>query len=116
MKTTSECWEQFLNPDVVRPSLFLATMFITTFEILKDSVVDRIRSFYEDGWNENGPIISPSYQSKVISRNKNILYASLEWLQEHEAIDSKDLGKFEELKKNQKFVGASAFRGINRAS
>ena len=41
MTTTADRWERFLDPEVVRPSLFLATMYITTFEILKDSVVDR---------------------------------------------------------------------------
>ncbi len=99
MHTTSDRWEHFLDPEVVRPSLFLATMFITTFEILKDSVVDRIRDFYSHGWNEDGPIIGPDYQREVACRNKSALYASLSWLREHEAIDDSDLTTFEQLKK-----------------
>lgn len=99
MNTTAEHWERFLDPDHVRPSLFLATMFITTFEILKNSVVDRIRTFYADGFDENGPILGSDYQRDVATRNKSILYASLEWLQEHEAIDQSDLETFERLKK-----------------
>ena len=99
MNTTAEHWERFLDPHHVRPSLFLATMFITTFEILKNSVVDRIRTFYADGFDENGPILGSDYQRDVATRNKSILYASLEWLQEHEAIDQSDLETFERLKK-----------------
>lgn len=98
MNATDDKWERFLDPDVVRPSLFLATMFITTFEILKNSIIDRIRNFYTDGWDEKGPTVGPEYQRKVASRNKNILYASLDWLQENGAIDDEDLEAFELLK------------------
>jgi len=98
MNTTADRWERSLDPDVVRPSLFLATMFITTFEILKHSVVDRIRDFYSIGWSEGGSTDAPKYQCEVASRKKSLLYASLEWLIEHEAIDAKDLESFEKLK------------------
>lgn len=98
MNTTADRWERSLDPDVVRPSLFLATMFITTFEILKNSIVDRIRDFYSVGWSESGSTVNPEYQREVASRKKSILYASLEWLIEHEAIDAKDLETFEKLK------------------
>lgn len=99
MKTTSERWERFLDPDVVKSSLFLATMFITAFEILKNSAIDRLRNFYANGWDETGPIISTEYQSRVLSRNKSVLYASFDWLQESGAIDSEDLEQYEKLKK-----------------
>lgn len=98
MNTTANRWERSLDPDVVRPSLFLATMFITAFEILKNSVVDRIRDFYSVGWSEGSSTVGPEYQHDVASRNKSVLYASLEWLIEHEAIDAKDLETFEKLK------------------
>ena len=70
MTTNNDRWEKFLDPDLVRPSLFLATMFITAFEILKDSVVDRIRDFHTNGFDETGPTVAPDYQLKVASRNK----------------------------------------------
>lgn len=98
MDTTADRWERSLDPDVVRPSLFLATMFITTFEILKNSIVDRIRNFYSVGWSESGSTVNPEYQREIASRKKSILYASLEWLIEHKAIDAKDLETFEKLK------------------
>lgn len=98
MAHTTDQWERFLDPEAVRPSLFLATMFITTFEILKDSIVDDVRDFYTDGFNEHGPIAGTEYQSKVLSRNKSPLYASLQWLREYDAIDDDDLVTFEKLK------------------
>ena len=98
MMSTSDQWERFLDPEIVRPSLFLATMFITTFEILKDSIVDDVRNFYTNGFDEHGPTVGDEYQLKVLSKNKNPLYASLEWLREYDAIDDDDLVTFEKLK------------------
>lgn len=48
--------------------------------------------------SESGSTVNPEYQREVASRKKSILYASLEWLIEHEAIDAKDLETFEKLK------------------
>lgn len=109
MSNTADQWERFLDPDVVIPSLFLATMFITTFEILKDSIVEDIRSFYTNGFDENGPIVEPEYQSKVLSKNKSPLYASLQWLREHDAIDDEDLANFEKLKGTRNLLAHQLF-------
>jgi hypothetical protein len=109
MSDTSEQWERFLNPDVVRPSLFLATMYITTFEILKDSIVDGIRDFYTNGFDENGPRVGPDYQSEVLSKNKSPLYASLKWLRESGAIDDEDLAAFEKLKETRNLLAHQLF-------
>lgn len=109
MTTTADRWERFLDPEVVRPSLFLSTMFITTFEILKDSVVDRIRDFYTNGWDENGSIVGPEYQSQVLTRNKSTLYASFDWLREHNVIDEADLNTFETLRKTRNQLAHQLF-------
>lgn len=112
METTPERWERFLDPDLVKPSLFLATMFITAFEILKNSTIDRLRNFYTNGWDETGPIISVEYQNRVLSRNKSALYASLDWLQESGALDSKDLEQYEKLKKTRNLLAHQLFEVV----
>ena len=76
MTDHNENWERFLDPEVVRPSLFMATMFVTAFEILKNSIVDRLRAFYSDGWSEGEMNLSPEYASNVLARNKSAVYAS----------------------------------------
>lgn len=98
MRSVSHEWEQFLSPDFTRDRLISASMYITTFEMLKDSIVGRIRDFYSIGFNESGPISNPDYQTRVLSRNKSVLYASLEWLIEIAAIQKSDLEVFERLK------------------
>lgn len=109
MNENAEQWERFLDPDVVRPSLFLAAMFITTFEVLKASIVDDIRNFYTIGFGENGPTLEREYQSDVLSKNKSVLYASLQWLRENEAIDDEDLATFEKLKSTRNLLAHQLF-------
>lgn len=99
-----ERWERFLDPDVVRPSLFMATMFITTFEILKNSIVDHIRDFYSVGWSKDGNTVHPDYANKVLSRKTSPVYASLDWLIEHHAIDDSDLAAFDRLKRTRNLL------------
>ena len=109
MKSTEDRWEKFLDPEVVRPSLFMATMFISTFEILKNSIIDRIRDFYTTGWDETGATVGPQYQSEVMSRSKSPIYASLNWLLEHEVIDRTDVDTFEQLKKTRNQIAHRLF-------
>lgn len=112
MNEHDEHWERFLDPEVVKPSLFMATMYITTFEILKNSIVDRIRDFYLIGWSEEGNTVSPEYADKVLSRNKSSVYASLNWLREQQAIDESDLATFEQLKKTRNLLAHRLFEVV----
>ena len=98
MTDTADQWERFLDPDVVRPSLFLATMFITAFEILKNSIVDDVRGFYTNGFDGNGLTVGDAYKSQVLAKNKSPIHASLQWLRENDAISDEDLITFEKLK------------------
>ena len=109
MTSTEDRWEKVLDPEVVQPSLFKAMMFITSFEILKDSIIDRIRDFYTNGWDETGAIVGSQYQSEVGSRSKSALYASLDWLREHEVIDESDLQAFEQIKKTRNQLAHKLF-------
>lgn len=109
MTDHNEHWERFLDPEVVRPSLFMATMFVTAFEILKNSIVDRLRAFYSDGWSEGEMNLSPEYASNVLARNKSAVYASLDWLLEHEAINEADMATFEQLKSIRNLLAHQLF-------
>lgn len=91
-------WEQLLTPAIAREKLISASLYITAFELLKDSTIGRIRSFYADSYDKNGPIVGPEYQEKVLSRSRSVLYASLNWLLEHDAINQQDIQLFESIK------------------
>ncbi len=98
MNNAHDNWERFLNPDVLRPSLLSATMFITAFEILKDCIIDRVRDYYTLNWGDK-TARTPEYEKEVLARdNRNRpLPASLDWLLEHQALDEADIQTFKRL-------------------
>ena len=91
-------WERFLNPEVLKNNLILGSIYITSFEMLKDSIITKLKDFFIDGIDENGFIYSDRYKTKVLTLHKNPLQASLIWLQDMEAIDNNDIQKFEKIK------------------
>jgi hypothetical protein len=91
-------WEEFLNPEVTRPRLIAASIYIAGFEALRDSIIGRIRDFFCTGFDKSGDKIDPKYESDVLSRNRSPLYASLDWLKGMNAIDDRDLRTFDRVK------------------
>ena len=98
MSKENKNWEDVLNPEIMRERMISASMFITAFELLRETVIDNLRSFYADGYDRNGPIVGKTYETEVLSRNRSSIYASLDWLLEQGAIDSDDLESFEKIK------------------
>jgi hypothetical protein len=96
-----EKWKNFLNPDILKPSLIIYSIFITVFEILKQQVIERIKYFYVDGFIEDKLIINEKYNKEVLSRHKNTLYASLDWHLEKRIISKEDIELFHELRKQR---------------
>lgn len=93
-----QVWENFLNPEVMRSRLLAASVYIATFEALKDSIVGRIRDFFGSGFDESGDRVDPEYQLDVLARNRSPVYASLDWLKERNAIDDTDVHAFDRVK------------------
>lgn len=91
-------WENFLNPEILRTKLIVASLFITAFEILKGCIIGHIRDFFTNGFNENGLIVNEKYKIEVLNRNKSQLYASLAWLKDMNVINSDDIEKFDKIK------------------
>jgi len=87
-----------LNPEVTRPRLVAASIYIPGFEVLKDAVVGRIRTFFWTGFDGADDKIDPKYQSDVLARNASPVYASLAWLKEMQAIDDRDVAAFDRVK------------------
>jgi hypothetical protein len=97
-KDVKKSWENFLNPEILRSNLIVASVFLSAFEILKDCILERPKEMYTTGFNENGFIVNKDYNSKVLSLKKSPVYASLEWLKNHNAINQKDIEIFTEIK------------------
>ena len=91
-------WERFLNPETLKTNLIAASIYIAAFEILKQSVVDRIKDFFSEGFDQTGRIIGEKYRQEVLSKNKSPTYASLLWLEGMGVITKSDIEKFEAIK------------------
>lgn len=91
-------WENFLTPAVMQERLIAVSLYITAFEMLKESIIGRLRDFYCIAFTADETIISPDYKRKVLALNKSPLYASLTWLENTGTIDQEDIELFEQLK------------------
>ncbi|WP_347454608.1 DUF4145 domain-containing protein [Acinetobacter thermotolerans] len=100
-----EQWESFLNPEVFKDRLINISMYITIYEMLKYSIINRLKDFYVmtligvrdlEGEEE--------YRVKVLSRHKNHLYASISWLIENEVITEEDRENIEVLKSYRNYL------------
>jgi hypothetical protein len=93
-------WEAFLNPDVVRPTITMVSIYISAFEILKDTLINRVREFYSftHQYREDDPDIEARYNTDVLILNKSVVLASLSWLRSMQAIDNNDIATFERVK------------------
>jgi len=107
-----QSWEEFLSPEVTRPRLIAASLYITCFEALKDFVVGRIRSFFSTGFDESGDRIDPKYQADVRSRNRSEVYACLEWLKEMQAIGDGDVAVFDRVKACRNVLAHELFSAL----
>lgn len=104
MSSPTEKWEKLLTPAVMQEKLVSASLYIAAYDLLKESIVGRIRSFYMVGFDENGEIVDDKYEKTVAARNKSILYASLDWLRENEVIDESDREAFERIRKTRNLL------------
>ena len=93
-----QSWQEFLDPEVLRPRIIRAAILITGFEVLKDAIIGHVKDFYLEGFDEKGYITAPEYKRDVLSRNRSPLYASLDWFKELGAINDEDLSGFERVK------------------
>jgi len=92
-----EAWKQFLDPKKLRSKLIACALFIATYEMLKDSIVDKIRQFFSCGFDESRDVIDPKYQTDVLDRHKKVTEASLLWLKEMGAVNDNDIQLFRVL-------------------
>jgi hypothetical protein len=88
-------WEKFLDEDGVKNNLVKAALYLLSYEMLKNSVVDKIKDFYCTGFMDGKDIISEDYNKKVAHRlingKQHIFLSSLYWLEEHGAISKEEM-------------------------
>ena len=97
-------WEEFFSPNELRIKLISASLFLTAFEMLRESIVGRIKMLYCSGFNETGPIYDKKYTNDVLSLHKRTLSASTLWLNKNNIITNEDCDTIFELIKQRNNV------------
>lgn len=100
-KQVRQSWEKFLNPSSLRSNLITASLFLTAYELLQDSVIARIRDFFSVDFNEQGGIASKDYKEKVLSLDRSPLKASLLWLHEMDALSEADISLIDNIRRHR---------------
>lgn len=98
MTDAHDKWEEFLAPEVLQQRLISASLFITAYEVLKESIIGRIRDFFLVGFDASGLTYSDKYKNDVLARHRHPLHASLDWLREHEVISDADIATFDGIR------------------
>ena len=88
---TSESWLKFLNPESLKGNLIRSSIYLTCWEMLKNSVMDHPRDFYTDGWNDGKVILDPKYKTEVLALDNDPLIASALWFKKLGAISDDDI-------------------------
>lgn len=72
--------------------------------MFKDIIIEKPKTFFSNGFNQDGLILSDSYKTEVLSKSKSPLYASLLWFKDIGAIEEEDIEIFNAIKKHRNEV------------
>lgn len=98
----------FLNPSILRSNLIIVGLYIAAFELLHDSVVDRLKQFYAPrlqlppGRDYKSQVTNGRKVRKGRKRRKRVravLPTSLAWLKREGVIDKADMKNFKKAEK-----------------
>ena len=103
-KKAHESWLKFLNPESLRCSLILASLYLAAYEILRTSIIDQIKSFYTIGCPADAKTADPQYTTDVVSLDKSPLRASALWLQRRGVLDASDLIKLDSIREHRNAI------------
>jgi hypothetical protein len=95
-------WEKFLDSEGVKNNLIRTSLYLFSYELLKNSIVDKIKDFYCIGFENNEDIYSKNYNKEVVNRlingKQNIFLSSLYWLEEHGAITKDEINEISDIR------------------
>lgn len=90
--------EDYLNPEKLKNKLIISSLFIASFESLKDYIVEELKFFYNIGFSGDKYILSKEYTKDVLEKDKSVLKASLLWFKDNGALSDEDLMIFDRLR------------------
>jgi hypothetical protein len=95
-------WMKFLDENEVKFQLITASLYLTAYDLLIDTIIRKIEEFYTDGFDENGFIIGEKYNTEVRGLyKKDIVIASTKWLVQNNVISELELERIKLFKEHR---------------
>jgi hypothetical protein len=112
--------EKITNQTLIKRNLLVASLFVTSFEMLKTSVQDRIQGFlcFNSSFNSEGELeyeISDDYKNQVLERfipnidrrkyrDYHLFYSSCLWLKDNNFINQSEINELEKIRKHRNLI------------
>lgn len=100
-------WLKLTTPEVLGSNLIRAALFLVAWELLKGSLVGKLRGFFATEYEDGEWQVSEAYKAKVLALHKSPLMASCLWFKEVGALTDDDLQKVEEARKYRNAIAHS---------
>lgn len=100
-QTLFRSYEKLLNPQKLRANLLSASLYLTSYELMRSSVVDNVRGFFSIGSDARE---HARYKREVLRLYpKDAFQATCLWVQNNAGLSSADIREIQELrnKRNQ---------------
>lgn len=101
MDRATRGWAKFLNQEVLRSNLIAASIFLAAYEMLRTSIIDRIRSFFSHEFRDGKWLANEDYATGCLALHKSPLRASLLWLKQMSAIDDADIARVDRIREHR---------------
>ena len=83
----ADAWDKILDRESLVDELLSTSLFVLTWEILKDALVSQVRRVFS--FDDVTDV--EAYKQSVLSRGGGPFNASLSWLKDHDVIDDADI-------------------------
>lgn len=96
---SSQEYPKFLDPEHVQTRLLRISTYMSCFEYVKHTIIERVRSFFDFDYALNPKAgYSKEYSEKVLSRKKgSAFHGSIDWFRENEAISDEDIKTIDKM-------------------
>ena len=97
-------WAKFLDADTLKNNLVGSAMYIVSFEIMRNSILDHLRGYYTRGYSDGKRVFSERYKSEVLALHKSPLTASLLWFKKNGVVDDDDIDAVDRIREHRNLL------------
>jgi len=93
--------DKFLNPERLKSSLLLASLYLTSYELLKSAVIDNIANFFSTDQINGELTTNQQYHDEITKVSKDLLKSSCGWLVKMDVITQDEAEAIQAIRKHR---------------